>query len=73
MWPGTWKEQTREKRGKGVSRRVAPQNAVPKNRGAFLSLADNKKELFSFLSHDHTNIISTLFEDVVAMSAGKEH
>jgi hypothetical protein len=69
--PGTLKEQTREKSGKGVRRRVAPQNAVPKNWGAFLRLADNKKELFSFLSHGiitiqtEKQIISTLFEDVV--------
>jgi len=28
---GTLKQQTRKKRSKGVRRRVAPQNAVPKN------------------------------------------
>lgn len=69
--PGTLKEQTREKRGKGVRRRVAPQNAVPKNWGEFLRHAENKKELFSFLSREvitiptDKQIISTLLEDVV--------
>ena len=43
---GTLKAQTREKRGKGVRRRVSAQNAVPQNWGEFLRLADNKKELF---------------------------
>ena len=44
--PGTLKEQTREKRGTGVRRHVAPQNAVPQNWGGFLRLADNKKRAF---------------------------
>ena len=50
--PGTLKEQTREKRGTGVCQRVAPQNTVPQNLGGFLRLADNKKELFYFLSRE---------------------
>lgn len=69
--PDTLKEQTREKRGKGVRRRVDPKNAVPKNWGDFLRLAENKKELFAFLSREvvtiptDKQIISTLNEDVV--------
>ena len=68
---GTLKAQTREKRGKGVRRRVSPQNAVPQNWGEFLRLADNNKELFSFLSrevatiHTEKQVISTLLEDVI--------
>ena len=68
---GTLKQQTRDKRGKGVRRRVAPQNALPKNWGEFLKLADNKKELFSFLGREVVSIetekqvISTLFEDII--------
>ncbi len=54
MWDdyrrGTLKQQTLEKRGKEVRRRVAPQNTVPKNWGEFLRLSDNKKELFFFLA-----------------------
>ena len=68
---GSLKEQAREKRGKGVRRRVAPNNAVPKNWGDFLRLADNKKELFAYLSKEvitiqtENQVISTLLEDVV--------
>ena len=45
--PGTLKQQTREKRGKGVRRRMAPQNAVPQNWGGFLRLDDKNIFLFS--------------------------
>ena len=71
VWDDTLKEQTQEKRGKGVRRHVAPQNAVPQYWGEFFRLADNKKELFSFFSHEvinmHTEkqVISTLFENVI--------
>ena len=65
------KQQTREKRGKGVRRRVAANNSIPKNWGEFLRLDDNKKELFAFLSREaitvetDKQVISTLLEDVV--------
>ncbi len=69
--PGTLKQQARDKRGKGVRRRVAPNNAIPKNWGEFLRLSENKKELFAFLSREvitmptDKQIISTLLDDVI--------
>ena len=51
---GSLKQQRREKRGKGVCRRVAANNSIPKNWGEFLRLDDNKKELFAFLSREAT-------------------
>ena len=45
------KSDTREKRGKGVRRRVAPASTIPGNWQEFLRLADNKTELFRFLAH----------------------
>ena len=41
---------TREKRGKGIRRRVSPSTAVPKNWQDFLRVDDNKQELFHYLS-----------------------
>ena len=43
----TLKDQTREKRGSGVPRRVEPKNAIPRNLGDFLRHNDNNRELFS--------------------------
>jgi len=69
--PGTLKQQAWDKRGKGVRRRVAPNNAIPKNWGEFLRLLENKKELFSFLSKEvitmptDKQVISTLLDDVI--------
>ena len=48
------KGTTRQKRGKGVRGRVVPSAAIPKNGKDFLRVDDNKKELFSFLSHQVT-------------------
>ena len=48
------KGTTRQKRGKGVRRRVGPLAAIPKNWKDFLRVDDNKTELFSFLSHQVT-------------------
>ena len=44
------KSSTREKRGKGIRRRVTPSTAVPKNWQDFLRVDDNKEELFHYLS-----------------------
>ncbi len=44
------KAGARSKRGKGVRRRVEPSSAVPGNWSAFLRIADNKSELFSYLA-----------------------
>ena len=46
------KASTREKRGKGMRRRVAPLNAMPKNCKDFLRCDENKTELFSFLTRE---------------------
>ena len=48
------KGTTRQKRGKGVRRRVVPSAAIPKNWKDFLHVDDNKTELFSFLTHQVT-------------------
>ena len=48
------KGTTRQKRGKGVRRRVVPSAAIPKNWKDFLRVDDNKTELLSFLSHQVT-------------------
>ena len=45
------KESTREKRGKGMRRKVAGRNKFPSNWHDFLHDAANKQELFMFLSH----------------------
>lgn len=48
--PRSIKESTREKRGKGVRRKVAGQTKVPSNWSDFLRDPTNKQELFQFLS-----------------------
>ncbi len=54
MWdvyiPDSLKGFTRQKRGKGIRRRVAPSTQIPKNWKDFLRVDENKKELFNFLS-----------------------
>ena len=44
------KSSTREKRGKGIRRRVTSSTAVPKDWQDFLHFDDNKEELFQYLS-----------------------
>ena len=44
---GSLKEATREKRGKGIRRKVAGQTKLPKQWMSFLRDPDNKTELFS--------------------------
>ena len=48
--PNSLKESTREKRGKGVRRKVSGQTKLPGNWADFLRDATNKKELFTFLT-----------------------
>ena len=50
------KAQTRGMRGKGIRRRVEPNNAVPKNWAEFLRINENKAELFAFLSREIVTI-----------------
>ena len=54
------KESAREKRGKGIRRKVAGQNKLPGNWPDFLRDTKNKQELFTFLSE---NIASTAWPD----------
>ena len=49
--PASLKASTRQKRGKGIRKRVAPSTVIPKNWKDFLRVDQNKTELFSFLSH----------------------
>jgi hypothetical protein len=48
--PISIKESTREKRGKGIRRKVAGKNKLPGNWADFLRDSKNKQELFAFLS-----------------------
>ncbi len=48
--PSSIKESTREKRGKGVRRKVAGKKKLPGNWSDFLRDPNNKEELFAFLS-----------------------
>ena len=76
MWddyrPDSLKAQTREMRGKGIRRRVEPNNAVPKNWAEFLRINENKTELFAFLSREIVTIstdkqvICTLDRDAIS-------
>ena len=65
------KAQMRDMRGKGIRRRVEPNNAVPKNWAEFLRINENKTELFAFLSREIVTIstdkqvICTLDRDVI--------
>ena len=44
------KESTRQKRGKGIRRKVSRQAQLPANFQDFLHNAKNKEEFFSFLN-----------------------
>ncbi|KAG1695759.1 Integrin alpha-PS2 [Nymphon striatum] len=69
--PNSIKESTREKRGKGVRRKVLGKNKIPGNWNAFLCDPTNKQELFSFLS----DIITTAelpSGKVVAITCGEK-
>ena len=48
--PHSLKESTREKRGKGVRRKVSGETKLPGNWMDFLRDSMNKKELFAFLT-----------------------
>ncbi|KAG1704380.1 Zinc finger protein 91 [Nymphon striatum] len=69
--PNSIKESTREKRGKGVRRKVLGKNKIPGNWNAFLCDPTNEQELFSFLS----DIIATAelpSGKVVAITCGEK-
>ncbi|XP_041473700.1 uncharacterized protein LOC121422610 [Lytechinus variegatus] len=50
------KGTTREKRGKGIRKRVHSSTIMPKKWKDFLRVGKNKRELFSLLSHDAISI-----------------
>lgn len=49
--PDSLKESTRKKRGTGIRRRVLGTSKIPTNWMKFLCVAENKVELFDFLTH----------------------
>ena len=51
---GSLKDTTREKRGKGVRKKVAPQTKLPGNFATFLQESKNKEELFALLTEEVT-------------------
>ena len=77
MWygtdlPGSLKDSTRSKRGKGIRRRVRPDTRIPGNWTAFLRVDENKEEPFLYLAEqlttigtDHGEVVSTKHESVV--------
>lgn len=65
--PDSLKSQTREKRGKGVRRRVTEETPVPGNWPSFHRSSDNKRELFDFLA-DRTITMTT--EKLVVSTKG---
>ncbi|KAJ8353480.1 hypothetical protein SKAU_G00210470 [Synaphobranchus kaupii] len=56
--PASLKASTRQKRGKGTRKRVAPPTVMPKNWKDFLRCDENKTELFSFLSREAVHLDS---------------
>ena len=52
--PDSLKWTTRQKRGKGVRRRVSPSTRIPKSWKDFLRVGDNRTELFKFLAQHVT-------------------
>ena len=69
---GSLKAKTRNKRGKGIRRRVMPDSKIPGNWAAFLRIDKNKEELFHFLADQlgtvgvqHGQVVSTKGNAVV--------
>ena len=50
--PDSLKGTTRQKRGKGLRKRMAPSTVMPKNWKDFLRVDQNKTELFGFRSRE---------------------
>ena len=55
--PESLKESTRQKRGKGVRRKVSGETKLPRNWSDFLHDSSNKKELFDFLTYEVANFV----------------
>ena len=70
--PDSLKATTRDKRGKGIRRRVNPNNRLPGNWDAFLKVDENKAELFKYLAElsvtvqcGHKELLSTYGKQVL--------
>ena len=64
------KDSEREKRGKGVRRKVPGHVKLPQNWQAFLEDSSNKKELFDFLTKQ-VELASFPADQVVYITSGK--
>ena len=53
------KATARDKRGKGIRRRVEGRNSLPRNWQMFLRVDENKAELFEFLAHHIAGLQNT--------------
>ena len=67
------KPSTREKRDKGIRRRVASPNTVPGNWQEFLRVPENKSELFQYLATQAAENLSTKKEVLVPPSRMSLH
>ena len=73
------KGTTREKRGKGLRRRVEGRNTIPKNWQMFLRVDENKTELFEFLAQHIAELpvdgqqIVTTFRNNVMCNQERQH
>jgi len=63
------KSSTREKRGKGIRRRVSSTNTVPGNWQEFLRVPENKSELFQYLATQAAENLSTKKEVFLTSNA----
>jgi len=64
--PTSLKASTRERRGKGTRKRVAPSTLMPKNWKQFLRDDENKTELFAFLSREAVHLPLTEGKELYA-------
>jgi len=64
------KTQAREKRGKGIRKRVSASTHVPRNWQQFLREEGNKTELFAFLVEHIRHILVTDKQIVTTNSSG---
>jgi len=60
------KASTRQRRGKGARKRVAPSTLMPKNWKEFLRVDENKTELFAFLSREAVHLPVTEGKELYA-------
>ena len=65
------KESTREKRGKGIRRKVSGQANMPSNFQDFLCDSRNKEELFNFLTDKVSSYNGYPLDKEIYITAGK--